>query len=299
MSIFEFEGKLPEACTVIINRLSGTYSEKKTDSVKSFLESMGLHHRLYLTDNLDEATIIARSICSESRDPLIIVGGGDGTVNAVLNGLAPGAATMAVLPFGTANVLAKELAITTFEDALTKIARGSSRPVSAGLIEKDAIQKFFLLMAGIGFDGSVVKGVRFREKKMLGKAAYVLSAIRNLISWEKDLMEVISDGAEHDCHSLIVCNSSRYAGEFIIAPEASLFEPVFDAFCIRGTGRASFLKAASGLLTGRGLHGAGISALRPRELIVSGNKPVQVDGDYFCHAPVRISVVPEFVRLIV
>lgn len=290
---------MQDNCSLIINRLSGSYSPEKTESVKSFLESLGMRHRLYLTQNLDEATAIARRICSESRDPFIIVGGGDGTVNGVLNGLSPGAATMAVLPFGTANVLARELAITTFDDALMKIARGSFRSVSAGLIEKDTIRKYFLLMAGIGFDASVVKGVRFREKKLLGKAAYVLSAVRNLIMWEKDIMQVISDSGKYDCHSLIVCNSSRYAGEFIMAPQASLFEPVFDAFCIRGAGRAGFLKAATGLLTGRGLHGAGISALRPRELVVSGNKPVQVDGDYYCHAPVKISVVPDFVRLIV
>ncbi len=286
-------------CAVIFNRLSGSYSEKNADKVKSFLDARGLAPSLYLTGDLDEATSIARQVCSLSRDPLIIVGGGDGTVNGVLNGLLPGAATMAVLPFGTANVLARELDIDSIDDALLKIAQGEARNASAGLIEKENRRRYFLLMAGIGFDASVVKGVRFREKRLLGKGAYVLSAIREFAGWDNDLMEVVADGENTVCHSLIVCNCSRYAGKFTIAPEASMFEPVLDALCIQDAGRANLLKTAARLITGRGVHGAGVRALRPQQLAVSGNKPVQVDGDYFCQAPVKISVVPDFVRLIV
>ncbi len=286
-------------CAVIINRLSGSYSDENTDRVKSFLDARGMAPSLHLTGDLHEATEIARHVCSLNRDPLIIVGGGDGTVNGVLNGLVPGSATMAVLPFGTANVLARELGIDSVDDALLKIMRGECRYASAGLIEKEDRGKYFLLVAGIGFDGAVVKGVRFREKRLLGKGAYVLSAVRQLARWDRDSMEIVADGESLACQSLIVSNCSRYAGRFTIAPEASLFEPVFDAFCIQGTGRASLLKAAAGLLTGRGPRGSGIRALRPRQLQVSGNKPVQVDGDYFCQAPVKISVVPNFVRLIV
>ncbi len=286
-------------CAVIINRLSGSYTAESTEKVRSFLEVHGMAPSLYLTGDLDEASAIARSVCSSCRNPLIIVGGGDGTVNGVLNGLAPGTATMGVLPFGTANVLAKELGIVSIDDALLKIARGESRSASAGRIEKDGSVKYFLLMAGIGFDGSVVKGVRFREKRFLGKGAYVLSAIREFAGWDNDLMEVVADGGKTVCHSLIVCNCSRYAGHYTIAPEASMFEPELNAFCIQDTGRANLLKTAARLITGRGLQGAGVRALKPRQLVVSGNKPVQVDGDYFCQAPVKISVVADFVRLIV
>jgi YegS/Rv2252/BmrU family lipid kinase len=254
---------------------------------------------LHLTQNLEEVTAIARRICIENRNPFIIVGGGDGTVNGVLNGLVPGAATLAVLPFGTANALTRELSIDSIEDALLKIARNRSRPASAGLIEKENIPKYFLLWAGIGFDGSVASGVRFREKKLLGKAAYVLSAVRQLISWESERMEVIADGKKYECHSLVVCNSSRYGGKFTMAPGASLFEPVFEAVCIQDTGRAGLLKAAARLLRGKGLQGTGIQVFKARELSVSGSKPVQVDGDYYCHAPMEIRIVPDFVRLIV
>lgn len=286
-------------CEVIINRLSGSYSDENADRVESFLVAHGFAPSLSLIRDIDEATEVARCACSRGRNPLLIVGGGDGTVNGVLNGLHPSAATMAVLPFGTANVLARELGIKSMDDALLKIARGESRSASAGFIDTENLGRYFLLMAGIGFDGSVVMDVGFREKRLLGKAAYVLSAFRQFAKWATEPMEVEADGERIACQSLIVCNCSRYAGRFSIAPEASLFEPVFDVFCILGSGRASLLRGSAWLLAGRGPHGAGIRVLRPRRLVVSGNRPVQVDGDYFCRAPVKISVVPDFVRLIV
>jgi diacylglycerol kinase (ATP) len=289
---------LPNTCSVIINRLSGTFSESKADHVKSFLDSIGMNPRLHFIHNIEEATAVSRSACAESSDPLIVIGGGDGTVNGVLNGLSPGSATIAILPFGTSNVLTRELSIDSLDDALQRIALGVSRPVAAGLLDNGIMRRYFLLMAGIGFDGSVVRGVRFREKRMLGRSAYALSAIRHLVGMEKELMEVVADGKRYDCHSLIICNSSKYAGKFIMAPGASLFEPLLRAVCIKSPYRRTYLKAAMMLLAGKGLRGPCIRTLTAGEFSVSGNKPVQVDGDYICNGPVRISIVPDFVRVI-
>jgi diacylglycerol kinase (ATP) len=290
---------MQNTCSVIINRLSGTFSEKKTDQVKSFLDSEGMNPRLFFIHNLEEATAISRQVCSESDTPLVIVGGGDGTINGVLNGFSPGAATMAILPFGTSNVLTRELEIDSLDDALRRIARGVSRPVPAGLLVNEKMRRYFLLMAGIGFDGSVVRGVRFPEKRMLGKSAYALSAIRQLFGSDKDMMEITADGRKYACHSLIICNSSKYAGKFVMAPGANLFEPLFRAVCVEVSERSAYLKAAMMLLAGKGLRGRGFRTLAAGEFAISGNKPVQVDGDYICNTPAEISIIPEFVRLIV
>jgi diacylglycerol kinase (ATP) len=286
-------------CSVIINRLSGTYSAKKVERVRVFLEEQGLCPRFYFLRDFDEVTLVTRRICAEYPNPLIIVGGGDGTINGVLNGLSPGVATLAVLPFGTSNVLTRELGIHSVEDALQRIAIGESRPAFVGRIETEAAHRYFLLMAGIGFDGFVVHGVRIREKKLLGKAAYVLSALRHLIHWEPHYMAVTAGGRKLECHSLIVCNAAKYAGDFLLAPGASLFDPEFEVVCFRETARTVYLKAAIDLLKGRGLQGDDICTFRTGELSVAGEKPIQIDGDYFCHTPVKISILPGFVKLIV
>ncbi len=242
---------------------------------------------------------VTRQVCAEYRKPIIIIGGGDGTINGVINSINPGVATLAVLPFGTSNVLTRELDIHSMEDALHRIARGETRPTSVGMIEKDSVQKYFLLMAGIGFDGFIVKGVRIGEKRLFGKAAYAISALRHMFNWEQDHMLITAGTRTFECHSLIVCNAAKYAGRFRIAPGASMFDPEFEVICIRNSTRKTYLEAAVNLLTGRGLSGKDIRTFRTGELEVSGDKPVQVDGDFYCHAPVKISIVPEFVKLII
>ena len=289
----------PSGCSVIINRLSGSYSDKKVEQVKTFLEQHGLPPRIFLLQDFKEVMLVTRQICAEQQNPLIIIGGGDGTINGVLNGINPGTATIAVLPFGTSNVLTRELNIYSVEDALQRITRGVTGTASVGVIEKETVLKYFLLMAGVGFDGFVVQGVRIREKRILGKAAYVLSALRHLLNWEKDHMVINAGNRIFQCHSIIVCNAAKYAGEFKIAPGASLFDPEFEVVCIQKAARYTYLKAASNMLRGKGLIGPDICSFKSGELTISGEKPVQVDGDYYCHGPVKIRIVPEYVKLIV
>ncbi|MDD2338629.1 MAG: diacylglycerol kinase family protein [Geobacteraceae bacterium] len=234
-----------------------------------------------------------------TNNPFIIVGAGDGTINAVLNGLTPGIATLAVIPFGTSNVLCRELGIMSPEAALEKIAAGVSRNLCVGSIEKGETKHSFLLMAGIGLDGCVVKGVRTREKRLLKKGAYFLSALRVLRSWDSSRFEVISGSKVINCHSVIVCNGAKYGGNILFAPGASLFKPEFEVVCIEQETRLGYLKSLPSLLAGKGLKGTGILTFPAREIEIRGTKALQADGDYYFDAPVRIRAIPDFMKIIV
>lgn len=286
-------------CTLFTNPLSGGYSLRRISEALSALKAHGIVPGIEEVRTPEEAALCSRRLCREQRNPFIIVAGGDGTINGVINGLAPGAATLAILPFGTSNVLSCELGIESPSQALEKISAGISRPVTAGYLECGESGRYFLLMAGIGVDGSVVKGVRTREKRLFRKGAYLLSAIRLLFAWESGCLEVASGSTEVKCHSVIVCNASKYGGNFVIAPEASLFEPGFRVVCMRDGSRRGILKAALSLISGKGARGAGIHAFTAQEVVVSGAKPLQADGDYYFEAPVRIRSVPDFVRIVV
>lgn len=285
-------------CTLFTNPLSGGYSPRKVGEALSALNSHGFEPSIEELRTPDEAALCARRLCRDQTNPFIIVAGGDGTINGVINGLVPGAATLAVLPFGTSNVLSRELGIESPSHALEKIIAGVSRPASVGYMEKGESGRHFILMAGIGVDGSVVKGVRTSEKRMFRKGAYLLSAFRLLLSWETEFLEVVSGTTGVKCHSVIVCNASKYGGNRIIAPEASLFEPGFRVVCIRDGTRRGILKAAFSLMSGKGARGAGIRSFTAREVEIRGVKPLQADGDYYFDTPVRIRAVPDFVRII-
>lgn len=290
---------MPDNCTVITNPLAGSFSPQKLSGAVDFLVRQGFSPEMRQVTSPESAAECAQAACRNQRNPLIIVGAGDGTINAVVNGLTPGSATLAVIPFGTSNVLCRELGIMSPEQALEKIAAGVSRNLCVGTIEKGETKRTFLLMAGIGFDGQVVKGVRTAEKRRFKKGAYLLSALRVLRSWDSSRFEIITGAGSLDCHSVIICNGAKYGGNILFAPGASLFEPEFRVVCMQDATRLGYLKALPGLLLGKGLSGAGILTFPASELEIRGTKPLQADGDYYFDAPVRIRAIPDFVKIIV
>lgn len=290
---------MPGTCTVITNPLSGSFSSQKLSWVLDFLVRHGIAPDLQHVNTPQSAARCAQTACRNQQNPLIIVGAGDGTINAVVNGLTPGIATLGVIPFGTSNVLCRELGIMSPEAALEKIAAGVSRSLCVGSVEKGEKKHSFLLMAGIGLDGCVVKGVRTREKRLLKKGAYVLSALRVLRAWDSSRFEVVSDSKVINCHSVIVCNGAKYGGNILFAPGASLFQPEFQVVCIENNTRRGYLKTLPSLLAGQGLKGSGIISFPAQELEIRGSKPLQADGDYYFDAPVRIRSIPDFLKIIV
>jgi diacylglycerol kinase (ATP) len=289
---------LSTRCFLIINPTSGSFSRKKLERIVGALEIGGVEPTLLATTSAMDPTLFATRICGESENPLILVAGGDGTLNGVLNGLTPGAATIGIIPMGTSNVLARELNIKSIPDALRRVVRGNAKPMSVGELQGAGQKKRFLLMAGVGVDGAVVEGVRLQEKKMVGKGAYVLSALRLLRSWDKSHFKVTGNGNSATCHSVIVCNASKYGGNFVLSPEGDIFTPGFQVVCIKG-GRRQYFKLCLELAIGRHTSNPAVTIFTAREVEISGAKPVQLDGDFFGHAPLKLTSVPDFVKVII
>jgi diacylglycerol kinase (ATP) len=290
---------LSRHCALIINPTAGSYSERNVAEVTTALGACGFSPETCLTGSPEDAARFAREVSAARREPFIVVCGGDGTVNGVLNGLDPGRATLAVLPFGTSNVLARELGIFSRDDGLRKIAAGVSRPLSVGLLEAAGTRRVFSLMAGVGFDGTVVAGMRPEEKKRFGKLAYILSAVRLLGAWERNLLEVVADGEKRLCHSVVVCNASRYGGNFTLARDADILSPGFSVICIRSSARRAYVRLALNVLRGKSIECPDVEVITARTLTVSGDKAVQADGDYMCRGPIVIRAVEGFARIVV
>ena len=285
-------------CFLIVNPTSGTYSQSEIDRVLAALGKGGLEPVLLPTGSPLDPTLFASRICASEPDPLIVVAGGDGTVNGVLNGLAPGVARLGVIPLGTSNVLARELKLGSVDQAVRQVIAGASRPIAVGEVQSGGQKRRFLLMAGIGLDGAVVEGVRLREKRAIGKGAYFLSALRQVREWNATEMQVAGGGRSLSCHSAIVCNAAKYGGDFRLASRADLFSPGFQVVCIRG-GVLTYLQLALRLVLGKVEGSRAVTVFEASELEITGAKAVQLDGDYYGHAPLHIRSIPEFVRLIV
>jgi diacylglycerol kinase family enzyme len=120
-----------------------------------------------------------------------------------------------------------------------------------------------------------------------------------MLNWERERFEVVADGRRIVCHSLIVCNGARYGGGFILAPDADISAPGLLAVCITGNSRSAYLRLLLSVISGKVRNNPDLTFFKAGEFAVSGDRAVQVDGDYCCSGPLRITAEPGFARLIV
>ena len=290
---------MPRPLHFIVNTLARSYTPERVNHVVRSLEARGIALAVETVTEPGEATRCANRICSSEGNPVIIVGGGDGTINGVINGLSFGKATLAVVPLGTANVLAREVGIRSLDDAVKRIITGAARSPAVGLLQADRRKQYFLLMAGIGFDGFICETVRSPEKGLLGKGAYLMAALRLFAAWERERLEIYADEMRIDCHSVIVCNAAHYGGSIVLTPGTDLFAPEFHVVCVKDDRRRSYLRLILNTLLGRYPDIPEVRRFAAGKLVVTGRKAIQADGDFVTYSPVRISCVEQFFQLIV
>jgi len=284
---------------LFVNPASGHHSAQNLQIALNRLQAHRIIPVVFQVRTPSEIYSFCRDINHEPEPPLVIVAGGDGTINAVVNGLNPGAATLAVLPFGTSNVLAAEIGLTSLDDALERIIAGKTQSLSVGVIEFENRSLRFLLMAGIGLDGAVVRDVWPLGKKLLRQGAYALSALKSALFWDSTVFSIDSPDGAGTCHTAIICNASRYGGNFILAPESTPFQSGLSAICITDNTRRAYLTSAAALFRGRAGNCKGMIRIRSSLFEVRGRLPVQIDGDFVGYGPARITQCADFANIIV
>jgi len=284
---------------LFVNPASGRHSAERLQFVLKQLRAHAVCSEVFEVCTPIEIYACCRSINKEVTQPLVIVAGGDGTCNAVINGLEPGKATLAVLPFGTSNVLAAEIGITSLADALERIIAGKSCPLSVGTIELEGRTLRFLLMAGIGLDGAVVRDVWPPGKRFLRQGAYALSALKQALLWDSERFEISTPEVTVTCHSAIVCNASRYGGNFILSSGCNPFIPGLSAVCITGNSRSTYLSSALELFRNRAGTSRKLIRIHSSNFEIRGTHPIQIDGDFVGYGPARITEFLDFARIIV
>lgn len=284
---------------LFINPASGNHSARRLQFVLERLKTRATNPEIFQVRTPAEIYACCNVINKERNQHLVIVAGGDGTINAVANGLEPGTATLAVLPFGTSNVMAAEIGIKSLDNALERIAVGKTHSLSVGILELEGRTHRFLLMAGIGVDGAVVRDVWPWGKRVLRQGAYALSALKRAMTWDPAVFEISTPEGTVTCHTAIVCNASRYGGNFILSPGSSPLSPGLSAVCITGNTRRTYLRSAMNLFRGRGVTNGGLIRIHSSTFEIRGKFPIQIDGDFVGYGPARISGLADFAEIIV
>jgi YegS/Rv2252/BmrU family lipid kinase len=162
----------PCFAVVIANPTSGSYSQhvRQVEETLIFLHDAGWEIELQLTKEAGNASLLARQAVMQKVD-VVIVAGGDGIINEVIQELAGSETALGVLPFGTVNVWAREMNIPLdVNGAREVLLNGEKLRVDLGKVN----DRYFLLMAGIGFDADVTHAVEKKPIKRLGVLGYLL-----------------------------------------------------------------------------------------------------------------------------
>jgi len=160
----------PTTAVIIANPTSGSYTQNKQQiqETLAYLQKHGWQVDLCLTRSAGDARKIAREAV-EQHISVVVAVGGDGTINEVIQELAHSDTALGVLPSGTVNVWARETAIPLDNvGAREVLLHGRIRTIDLGQMS----DRYFLLMAGIGFDGEVTKAVEKKSVKRFGVLGY-------------------------------------------------------------------------------------------------------------------------------
>ncbi len=244
-----------------------------------------------------DATSIGREAVVAGAD-MVVVHGGDGTVNETLQALVGSRVALGVWPGGTANVLAQELRLPRGLDALADVlAAGRTWRVSVGR----AGPRYFLLMAGIGLDAAVVQAVRPGLKRLAGEGAYWAAALARLAAWRPARFSVEAEGRHYASTFAVIANASSYGGGLRFAPQARMDDDVLDVCLVDSDQRLALARYLAAVRHGSHLDFPGVTYLRTGRVRAQGGDGayVHVDGELVGRVPMLFECVPEAISLIV
>ena len=285
---------------VIYNPSAGQWRRRRLKATLRDLEALGCTLRLHETTHPGDAENTAIGLSSDDFD-VVVAAGGDGTINEVANGLIKASGPippLAIIPLGTANVLAQEIGLHGQPSAIARaIADGERQSVHLG----KANGRHFIMMAGVGFDAHVVANVDLALKRRTGKIAYVLETLIQALRYGFPACRVSIDGKFFESRSVVICNGRHYGGPFVAAPGASLGTPAFEVCLLERGGWRHVLRYGLALVMGRLSSLPDVRILSGRQVIIDGPKglPVQGDGDIIATLPVEVTVAEETLDLIV
>jgi len=267
--------------------------EQMKDTVTGALAQCGITASWHKTAGRGDATRLAAACADEGCD-LIIAAGGGGTVNEIVNGIAgKEEITLGVIPLGTANLLALSLDIPrSVEGACQHIASGETCVIDAGR----AGERYFTLMAGIGFDAFVVKHVDGKHKTLFGTLSYLPAMVRYLFryTFRPVMVTVDSQRIRRKGFLIVIGNTRYYGGKLELAPQADMTDGYLDVSIFRHRNVFALLRYLYCLWRGKTDSLSSREYFQAQKIIVhrSGGQPVHVDAESCGSTPVTVEVCP-------
>ena len=270
--------------------------EKAGAEAESALSALGLDLVVapYVPEQVGE--VIRREQPGIDR---VIVAGGDGTLNGVLQGLVGTDLPLGILPLGTANNLARTLGIpASLQTAAELAAHGARRAIDLGWVNG----RYFFTTASIGLSVQITEALTPETKQRWGALAYTVAALRAVRRSHPFRAEISWAGGTRQSRTLqvVVGNGRFYGSALPVAEDAAIDDSRLDLYSLEV--RHWWQLAALGPALARGRHGKkrSVEALRATEFEVRTPDPmdINVDGEICSRTPARFRVLPRALEVL-
>ena len=241
------------------------------------LERMGCRVTVHRTTCAGDAQAVAARTTKDQYDR-IVVAGGDGTVNEVLNGLDGRDVPLGIVPLGTANDLARQVGIPLDPlHALDVIL--TCKPARIDTAELNGRRFLNVSTGGVGAEATAETPDAAKEQ--LGPFAYAITGVRKLVALEPRRARFTADGLDLEMRFLLfaVGNGRATGAGTLITPEARLDDGLLDLCIVGAMGRREFTKLLFRVKSGEHLSHPAVRYLRTREVTIESAAPIAVNVD--------------------
>jgi YegS/Rv2252/BmrU family lipid kinase len=231
---------------------------------------------------------------------LVIVGGGDGTLNAAVDGLVETQLRLGILPLGTANDLARTLGIpTSLAEACKIIAAGNTRRIDLGWVN----DKYFFNVASLGLSVKITQNLTKQAKRRWGVFAYAVAALRVILKSRPFTAEIRANNKSYlgKTVQIAVGNGRYYGGGMAVAHNATIDDQKLDVYSLEVKHWWEIILILPAMRSGHHVHWRQVRAISGQEIEVITRKPrpINTDGEITTYTPARFRVVPKALEVFV
>jgi diacylglycerol kinase (ATP) len=300
---------------VIVNPNAGKRKgEKDWLEITRQLNDAGIRYTNVFTEHKDHAAKLTRKYIESGYKNIIVVGG-DGTLNEVVNAVflqkhyPTTEITLAMIPVGTGNDWCRMFGIPlNYKQAIAFISRGTTFVQDAGkvtFVTSDDLRKtrYFINMAGMGYDALVAKKTNIlKEQGKIRPFSYLLNMLTSLFSYHISESKIKFDGRsiEFSIFSMSVGICQFNGGGMRQAPNAIPDDGLFDLTVITKVTKFEVFKNIKKLFDGTFIHLPQVSIYTADKVDIESSPPLflEVDGESLGHTPFHFEIVPLSVRVI-
>lgn len=284
---------------VIINPAAGKGSSLTMWSkIEGRLKGFKIDYSSVITTKRGEAVKLAAETASKGFDKLLVIGG-DGTLNEVVNGIQGYPLTIATIPTGSGNDFAKMLGIRDVEDGIKTLIANKTKRIDLGKVNG----KYFINNLGIGFDAAVAHNYQ-RSRYLKGNLGYLCSVLKMLWRFQCCKIELMA-GEQRFCEkamSVSIGNGQFHGGIFRLTPDAIIDDGYLDICIIRQLPKIRLLFDIPKAIKGTHKELPEAILFRGKEILLTSEKPLfaHLDGEVMPEplSKMEIEVVPGAIEVL-